>query len=848
MTSALPFVSAMAGLDASQQRLLSRLIHTSVAPSRTTPFAQRRLMTARSSPMNTRAMPISLGQLRLQSTQPQTQSSSTSSTPSPPPSSSSSSSPSSQQKTGDQQSTKTPASPPVYQEASSTPASRSSPPSTSDISRVAPAATYAASERGSFANQSTVAISNLNEKQALEKQEKEEEERRLREMGVVKRTWLKVKEEAAHYWHGTKLLGKEIRISARLLRRLLSGYSLTRREHRQLKRTTADLLRLIPFAPFIIIPFGELLLPVAIKIFPNMLPSTFESKFAVEAKRRGLIKVRLEMAKFLQGTIREGGIQATDKVKTSDEFKEFFRKVRATGEQPSDQDVIKVAKLFDDDLTLDNLTRPQLVSMCRYMQINAFGTDNYLRYQIRHKLNRIKRDDIVIQHEGSEHMSLHELQSACANRGIQTLNLAEDRLREELRQWIELHITQRISGTLLILSKAFNYMPTGDENVSTQLKSLEVTLSSLPDNLINEAELNVSKDSATNKQRLEVLEQQEELIEDEAEQEAAEEEARKSEKKRRDAEKKRLAKEEEEAKALLPRAETHEESPKASESDPEELKMTNEQLTELGEALSLMSAKSSVLKEREELAELIKEVSNVPEEDASESVSQETASQAKDTSSSQKAASDSSSSSSEKGQEGESVSAAGEEAATSTSQSAGSRSLAKKVKSMLEHIDRQLEEYEKEVGSKMHIIEASPTGKISVDDLEQALRLIKHRPSEDVLERLVDSMDKDKDGLIPLAEVVALAEQESGLGIVREDSIKDITGQGRKLGEQVRGVNGAGSKSSSTTSPSASTEASQSQKQSLSTSTPPPSGKSGKDASEKDSKNELRREDIVKDE
>ncbi len=168
---------------------------------------------------------------------------------------------------------------------------------------------------------------------------------------LMTRVWAKVKEEALHYWHGSKLLGKEVRISWRLLRRLMLGYSLTRREKRQLKRTFADLLRLIPFVPFIIIPAGELLLPVAIKIFPNMLPSTFESKFSVEEKRRGLIKVRLEMAKFLQETIKEGGLQATDKVKTSEEFKEFFRKVRSTGESPSNEDIIKVAQLFEDDLT-----------------------------------------------------------------------------------------------------------------------------------------------------------------------------------------------------------------------------------------------------------------------------------------------------------------------------------------------------------------------------------------------------------------------------------------------------------------------------------------------------------------
>ena len=48
----------------------------------------------------------------------------------------------------------------------------------------------------------------------------------------------------------------------------------------QLKRTTQDLLRLIPFAVFVIVPFMELLIPVVLKMFPNALPSTFEDKFA----------------------------------------------------------------------------------------------------------------------------------------------------------------------------------------------------------------------------------------------------------------------------------------------------------------------------------------------------------------------------------------------------------------------------------------------------------------------------------------------------------------------------------------------------------------------------------------
>jgi LETM1 and EF-hand domain-containing protein 1 len=114
------------------------------------------------------------------------------------------------------------------------------------------------------------------------------------------------------------------------------------------------------------------------------------------------------MAKFLQETVKEDGLKAESVVR-SDEFKEFFRKVsrikeclrgtknqvRSTGETPSPTDVIRVAKLFHDDITLDNLSRPQLVSMSRYMNIHAWGTDNFLKHQIRSKLEKVRVDDMV---------------------------------------------------------------------------------------------------------------------------------------------------------------------------------------------------------------------------------------------------------------------------------------------------------------------------------------------------------------------------------------------------------------------------------------------------------------------
>jgi cytochrome b561 len=77
---------------------------------------------------------------------------------------------------------------------------------------------------------------------------------------------------------GFKLFGLELRVATRLVWKQLHGDTLTRRERKQLTQTTADLFRMVPFTFFIIVPFAELLLPVALRLFPNMLPSTFQTQ------------------------------------------------------------------------------------------------------------------------------------------------------------------------------------------------------------------------------------------------------------------------------------------------------------------------------------------------------------------------------------------------------------------------------------------------------------------------------------------------------------------------------------------------------------------------------------------
>ena len=330
----------------------------------------------------------------------------------------------------------------------------------------------------------------------------------------------KVKKEAQHYWDGTKLLATEMKISSRLAMKMAAGYELSRREHRQLRRTVQDMGRLVPFSVFVLVPFAELLLPVALKLFPNMLPSTYEGQKSKDSKVSTLRATRKEVSNFLRNTLKETGLPLSSVNAQKEEFTKFFRKVRATGESPSAADVIKVCQIFKDDLTLDNLSRPQLVGMCRYMNLNTFGTDMMLRYQIRHRMRQIKRDDRAISFEGVDSLSVPELQVAALSRGLRTHGVSPARLREDLQSWLDLRLKYGVPSTLLVLSNAFMYSQGKESEFSTQIDALTGVLSSIPEELFHEIELEVhnAEGAATNKQRLEVLKEQQELIEEENEQ------------------------------------------------------------------------------------------------------------------------------------------------------------------------------------------------------------------------------------------------------------------------------------------------------------------------------------------
>lgn len=343
------------------------------------------------------------------------------------------------------------------------------------------------------------------------------------------RWWAVVKKEAKHYWLGTKLLGKDIKIASRLATKVLQGRALSRRERQQLTRTMADIFRLVPMLVFVIVPFMELLLPVALKLFPNMLPSTFEDKLKREEEMKRRISARLEVARFLQDTVAEMASDMTaqrsgDTKTSAAELYQFMKRVRA-GDAVAPSELLKFAKLFNDELTLDNLERVQLVSLCRFVGLAPFGTDAFLRARLRSHLQQIKEDDRDIQEEGLDSLTEDELRHACRARGMRAPfgEGAAVFMREQLAEWLDWSLNRSLPSSLLLLSRAFMVTaPIGKAKAPvTDVLSLRETLSSLPDEAVEDVELFATAsdgDKTTAYERkLDLLEREEELIKEEEE-------------------------------------------------------------------------------------------------------------------------------------------------------------------------------------------------------------------------------------------------------------------------------------------------------------------------------------------
>uniref|UniRef100_A0A8B9I519 Mitochondrial proton/calcium exchanger protein n=1 Tax=Anser brachyrhynchus TaxID=132585 RepID=A0A8B9I519_9AVES len=566
------------------------------------------------------------------------------------------------------------------------------------------------------------------------------------EVEVVKKSiGQRIVDELKHYYHGFRLLWIDTKIAARMLWRILHGNTLSRRERRQFLRICADLFRLVPFLVFLVVPFMEFLLPVALKLFPNMLPSTFETKSKKEERLKKQLRVKLELAKFLQDTIEEMALKnKAAKGNVTKDFSTFFQKIRETGERPSNEEILRFSKLFEDELTLDNLTRPQLVALCKLLELQSIGTNNFLRFQLTMRLRSIKADDKLIAEEGVDTLTVKELQAACRARGMRALGVTEERLKEQLKQWLDLHLNQEIPTSLLILSRAM-YLP----DTLSPADQLKTTLQTLPESVAKEAQVKVAEvegEKIDNKARLEATLQEEEAIRKENEEKELERMSEAAEKAKETLQVAAM-KEVESAADLEPAALQVKKSQmgmdgeqELARADMETLKdtapvlegikgeeITKEEIDMLSDACNkLQEQKKSLTKEKEKLEELKGDIQEYNEDL----------------------------------QEIKELSKTGQEEVVEESKA--SKRLTKRVNRMIGQIDKiinELETNQKTVDIKVDDGASPPAGEnlISIAELINAMKQIQKIP-EEKLTRIAEALDENKDGKIDIDNVVKVVE------------------------------------------------------------------------------------------
>mgnify|MGYP006415274115 CR=1 FL=1 len=315
-----------------------------------------------------------------------------------------------------------------------------------------------------------------------------------------------------HYWTGTKILAYDVKIASKLSLKFASGDTLTWRERQLLRRTVADVFRLVPFVVLVIIPFMELLIPVFMRVFPNMLPTPFQSEYNIENNVKRQLKVRMEWAKFMQDMADDMAKNAKKNATTEERralaasFSEFMEKVRQ-GKYVSNKDIILYAPLFRDDFMLDDMQRQQLVALCRYMGLSTIGTDAVLRFIVRRQMQEIRIQDRMINKEGVDNLTLEELRSAVRSRGMKG-SLNKVAMRKSLSEWIDLSLNKKIPISLMVFSRAFII-----NAPERPLQALEDTISSMSDDVLTEIREELTSSSTG---RLEALKKAEELIKEEA--------------------------------------------------------------------------------------------------------------------------------------------------------------------------------------------------------------------------------------------------------------------------------------------------------------------------------------------
>ncbi|KAJ9465134.1 LETM1 and EF-hand domain-containing protein anon-60Da [Diplonema papillatum] len=260
-----------------------------------------------------------------------------------------------------------------------------------------------------------------------------------------------------HVYHGFRLLLVNTKVALKLQKRVLSGAQLTRRERQLLERTVKDLIRMVPFSLFIIIPGAELLLPVALMMFPDLMPSTFKTR---EQTRKSQILDNLK-----RGAWTRRIFEHTFSRIIIDEGYDLYSpswgilKRVGKGDVVSENDIKTLAVHFGEGRRLDLRNLPSWIVRDVAKLLNVYGRfagrilprtlyDARLRNAIEDWFERIEADDRNLEKFGLENLNEQELEAECAKRHMRWFG-SPPALRLQLTQWCNITNNRQIASHIL---------------------------------------------------------------------------------------------------------------------------------------------------------------------------------------------------------------------------------------------------------------------------------------------------------------------------------------------------------------------------------------------------------------
>jgi LETM1 and EF-hand domain-containing protein 1 len=189
----------------------------------------------------------------------------------------------------------------------------------------------------------------------------------------------------------------------------------------------------------------ELLLPLLLAAFPNMLPSTFEDPHQRQAQQERWLAKQALMAGFLRQGLQQAAGRVLGKVRRCCQpgcgasallalavppgicCRSPWRiclhpgQLRPTSQaakgdnqaQPKKSDIVAAAPAFQQQLALAQLPRDQLQTLCEFVGLASSGSSSRLAARLEAWLRSTRADDDAIRAEGLEGLDEQELQQAC---------------------------------------------------------------------------------------------------------------------------------------------------------------------------------------------------------------------------------------------------------------------------------------------------------------------------------------------------------------------------------------------------------------------------------------------------